>query len=365
MLAASALGRQCGSERRGEALQVGPHEPGVDVVFAAHGARVAEALRHRVDRPDHVALGFAPALRRPQPEKLPRREHRARPGPEVLRREIAPGDLAKIGVHVVRGDRLALAGGVDVLEQLVPGEVLALLDDAGEAAVGDRDRVVHAALAAEGKLQLRALDLEVAPAQGGEPEGAVLAGVFVVAHADQRLVEQHHHGGEDLAPRQVARAQIALDALADLGEHFAELEHAAELGFVARLAVARMVAILLSSARVARRRLDVSPGIGTDPDLGPGGRDRKGIDPFALGCRGDARSVRRIKGPTLARAFAPDSGEAVGDVAEPGAGGGLAVLVGPRRDHRVRLYRKFRTPYDPCRSSVGAYSLMHTLVGSE
>src|SRR6266540_7194858 len=139
MLAARLLRRRSGGERRGETLEVGAHQSWVDVVFAAHGARVAEALRHRVDRPDHVALGFAPALRRPQPEKLPGREHRARPGPEVLRREIAPGDLAKIGVHVVRGNRLALAGGVEVLEQLLPGEVLALLDDPGEAAVGDRD----------------------------------------------------------------------------------------------------------------------------------------------------------------------------------------------------------------------------------
>src|SRR6267154_4501466 len=126
MLAARLLRRRSGRERRGEALEIGAHQSGVNVVLAAHGARVAEALRHGVDRADHVALGFALALRRPQEEELPRSEHRARPGPEVLRRDVPAGDLAKIGVHVVRGDGLALAGGVDVFEELVARQILAL-----------------------------------------------------------------------------------------------------------------------------------------------------------------------------------------------------------------------------------------------
>src|SRR6266513_5385722 len=252
VLAARAVRRDAGGERGGESLQVRAHEAGVDVVLAAHGAGVAEALRHGVDRADHVALGLALALRGSQQKKLPRREHRARPGPEVLRRDIPAGDLAKIRVDVVRRDRLALAGGVDVLEQLLPGKVLALLDDAREAPVGDRHRVIDSALAAEAEEQFRALDLDMALAQGGEAEGAVLARVLVVAHADQRLVEQHHHGGEDLATREIARAQIALHALADLGKGLAELEHAAELRLVARLAVQGMVAVLLAAARVAR-----------------------------------------------------------------------------------------------------------------
>src|SRR5207244_11840452 len=97
-----------------------------------------------------------------------------------------------------------------------------------------------AALAAEGEVQLRALHLDVPPAQGRQAERAVLARVLVVADADQRLVEEHHDGGEDLAPGEVARAQVALDALADLGKDLAELEHAVELGLVARVAIRGM-----------------------------------------------------------------------------------------------------------------------------
>src|SRR5204863_3109945 len=313
------------------------HQSGVNVVLAAHGARIAEALRHSVDRADHVALGFALALRRSQGEKLPRREHRARPGAEVLRREVPAGDLAKIGVHVVRRDGLALAGGVDVLEQLLSGKVLALLHDAREPPVGDRHGVIDSALAAEAEQQLRALHLDVTLAQRREAEGAVLARVLVVADADQRLVEQHHHGSEDLAPREIARAQIALHALANLGEGLAELEHAPEFRLVARLAVQGMVAVLLAAARVARSRLDVPFGVRAYPDVGPRRGNREGVDALALGLVGDALPVRCVEGPALSRALAPGAGEAVGDVVEPGAQGRLAMLIDARRDHRSVL----------------------------
>src|SRR5262249_38611209 len=149
---------------------------------------------------------------------------------------------------VVRGDRLALARLVDVLEQLLSRQILALLHDARELAVGDRDGVLDAALAAEGEVELPALHLDVPPAQRGEAEGTVLARVLVVADADQRLVEQRHDGREDLPPRELARAQVALDALADLREGLAELEHAPEFRLIARVAVQRVVAVLLAPA---------------------------------------------------------------------------------------------------------------------
>src|SRR5437870_5226989 len=81
--------------------------------------------------------------------------------------------------------------------------------------------------------------------------------------------QEPHHGGEDLPPRQVAGAQVALDPLADVGEDLAELEHAAELRLVPGRPVERVVAILLAPPRVPRRRLDVADGIGADPDVGP------------------------------------------------------------------------------------------------
>ncbi len=58
--------------------------------------------------------------------------------------------------------------------------------------------------------------LHVAPAQRGEAVGAVLARVLVVADADQRAVEQAHHGGEQLLAAEVLAAQVALDVLAQV-----------------------------------------------------------------------------------------------------------------------------------------------------
>src|SRR5437667_36894 len=103
----------------------------------------------------------------------------------------------------------------------------------------------------------------MAAAQRGEPEGVVLARVLVVADADERLVEEPHHRGEDLPARQIAGAQVALHPLADVRQDLAELEHAAELRLIALRPVPRMVPVLLASPRIARRRLDVTVRVGT------------------------------------------------------------------------------------------------------
>src|SRR5216110_2874192 len=92
---------------------------------------------------------------------------------------------------------------VAILEELLPRQLAAALHDAREARVGDGDGVLDAALAAEAEAQHLAVDLEMPPAQRGEAVGAVLAHVFVVADADQRLVEETHYRSEDLAAAQV------------------------------------------------------------------------------------------------------------------------------------------------------------------
>jgi len=102
------------------------------VIFPANRARVAEARRHGVDRLDDVAVGFASAGGDTHAPQFDRGEHGAAPGAEVLGADVAPGERAQIGIDVIRGDRLALAGGVEVLEQLLAGQVAAALDDVRE-----------------------------------------------------------------------------------------------------------------------------------------------------------------------------------------------------------------------------------------
>ena len=71
------------------------------------------------------------------------------PGAEVLGGELLAGDLAEVVVHVGRVDRVGLAVVVDVLEEFLAGQVAAALDDPGEPAVVQVDRVLDAALAPE------------------------------------------------------------------------------------------------------------------------------------------------------------------------------------------------------------------------
>src|SRR5687767_12497361 len=221
---------------------------------------------------------------------------------------------------------MALAVAVEVLEQLDARQVAAALDDAREPRIADRDAVLDAALAAEGEAQLAAGHAHVPAPQRGESEGFVLARVLVVADADQGPVEQPHHRGEDLAAAQPAGTQVALDALAQRGQRLAELQHAAELGAVARFPVRRVVAILLAPPRVARSGLDVAFRVGADPYLRPGRRDRQAVEPLPDARIGNAGAAGLEIHPARADASARDAASAVADVVQPRARRRAAVL---------------------------------------
>ena len=55
------------------------------------------------------------------------------------------------------------------------------------------------------------------PAQCRQPVRAVLAGIFVVADADQCFVQQPHYRPDKLTPGQVTGAQVAFHALPQRG----------------------------------------------------------------------------------------------------------------------------------------------------
>src|SRR6185312_12907660 len=115
-------------------------------------------------------------------------------------------------------DRLAAAGFVDVLEELVAGKIPAALHDAGQPAIAEGHRMAFAALAAELEFDIRPVQLHVAVAHGGEAEGAVLPSVLLVAHANQGRLEQLHHGRQDLVPRQPGQREIPGTTLPDSAE---------------------------------------------------------------------------------------------------------------------------------------------------
>ena len=69
------------------------------------------------------------SLHRREGSQCPEGEHGPGPRPDVLRREVATGGLAQVVVDVVGGDVVDRAVVVDVLEELLAGQLLAAADD--------------------------------------------------------------------------------------------------------------------------------------------------------------------------------------------------------------------------------------------
>ncbi len=243
-------------------------------------------------------------------------------GGEVLGIDVGGGDGAEVFVDVGGFDVVGIAVVVEELEELVAGKVVAALDDAGDAAVVEVDGVLDSGFAAEVEVDLRAVDIDVAVAQGGEAVGLVLAGVLFVAYADVGGLHDAEDGGEDFFAGHAGEGEVAVDALADGGEDGGEELHAGVLGLVAGLAPAGVVAELLAAAGVAAGGLEVGVGDGGDPDIAPGGRDDEGLNAgegFGV-ADGGLAGVEVAEGFAVAEAV--NAGGGVSDVAEAGGFGG-------------------------------------------
>ena len=234
----------------------------MDVAFAAHGDRIAELGGDLLDRADHVALGGGFRIEALELAERERGQHRSRPGAEVLGREGLSCDILQIGVDVRRIDRLPLAFLVDVLEELLAGDLLAGAHDAGEAAIAQRRAVQPAALAAVFEDDLGAREVDVAVAHGGKPVAAIVAGIFLIADPNERDLEEAHDGRQDLLARQPAARLIFGHARTKPRQCPGKRQHAVELGGVAERAPVGVVAILLAALRIAPGRLQVALAVG-------------------------------------------------------------------------------------------------------
>ncbi len=287
------------------------------VARAAHRRRVPEAFRDLLDGADDRLLAPRLVVDLEELGERQRRGDRPGPGPEVLRGERLAADLAQVLVDVVGGDVAPRAIGVDVLEQLLAGELLDLSHQRREAAIPHVDLVLLAALAAEGEADLGAGDLDVAVPHRRQAVAAVLARVLVVPDTDEGRLQQAHDQRQHLLARQAAATQVAIGPPPDPRQRPRELDQAPVLRLVAHLAPARVVAVLLAPARVAAGGLDVPAPDRADPDVGPCRRNGQGLEPRdALGI-GDALLIGPEVGEPLAGAAPPYAGAVIGDVAEP------------------------------------------------
>src|SRR5690606_11994550 len=128
-------------------------------------------------------------------------------------------------------------------------------------------------------------------AQGGEAVAPILAGVLVVADANERLLQQSHDQGEHLLAREAASSEVALGPASDAGERPCELDEAPVLRLVPHLAPARVVSVLLAAAGIAARGLDVPALDRADPDVGPCRRDGQAVEPSHPVGIGDALPI--------------------------------------------------------------------------
>src|SRR5581483_7788002 len=121
------------------------------------------------------------------------------------------------------------------------------------------------------------------------------------------------------------------------------------LGGVARLAPARMISVLLPSARVAPGGLEVPLGVGADPHVRPGGRDGEAPDAGEGLAILDGAAARVDVGEAFPCAAAPEARLRVGDVAEARLVRGIRGLGRQRDDglHARAMRRARRSAFWP------------------
>src|SRR5919108_6642571 len=107
------------------------------------------------------------------------------------------------------------------------------------------------------------------------------------------------------------------DRAPDARQRPGERAHAAELGFVAHFAPARVVAVLLASARVAPGRLQMAILAWADPYLLPRGRDGECLDSRQHRLAAHCAAIRVLIAKTVARAPTRNTGRHVAHVAQP------------------------------------------------
>src|SRR4029434_4011559 len=135
--------------------------------------------------------------------------------------------------------------------------------------------MLFAGLATKPESDRAGANVGMAILQGGQSIRLVVACIFVIPDANERRFEQTDDCGEHFLARQAAAAQIACDAPADFWQGTAESDHSIVLGLVAEISPIRMIAVLLTAADIAPGGLEVAIGIGTNPDIFPGRRNRQ------------------------------------------------------------------------------------------
>src|SRR5271154_3007832 len=118
------------------------------------------------------------------------------PGPKILCGNLLTADLSQVIVDVRGIDRMPPAFIVDVLKQLVAGEVPAIFDDASQPPVVNIGFVPDVSLPSKAQMNAGAVDLDMPVAQCRQAIALVCPGVFAVTDPEERDLHQPDDGGE-------------------------------------------------------------------------------------------------------------------------------------------------------------------------
>ena len=109
-------------------------------------------------------------------------------------------DILDVAVDVVGIDVDHRSLAVHVLEQLLPGQLLASFEHTRGAWIGQLDVVQLPAFSAKPKGDMRAVNLHVAVAHGGQAKRLVVPGVLVVSDPDVGRIQEMHDRGYHAFP---------------------------------------------------------------------------------------------------------------------------------------------------------------------
>lgn len=158
-------------------------------------------------------------------------------------------------------------------------QFLALPHDARDASVVKAQVPLPAALAPEAEPQFPAFDPHMAPAQRSQSEAAVGARIFGIADPDQGFFKQVDHGGQNLLARETGQAHMRVDSGTNSGKPPREVQHVRVLRLIAPRPEILVIDVLLATAGIPSRCLDMPIAPRTYPNFGPRRRYGERPDP--------------------------------------------------------------------------------------
>ena len=115
--------------------------------------------------------------------------------------------------------------------------------------------------------------------QGGQPVGAVVR-VVLAADPEESPVQQPNRTREHACTRIPSSSEVRVDTSPQGRQRFGEALDAFELLAIPLAPPLGVVEVLTPAGVVGSGRLQMTPIVGTDPDVGPRRRDREGSQPL-------------------------------------------------------------------------------------